>query len=226
MTSPNAQNVSFMDKARFNMIEQQIRTWDVLDERVLELLKILPREDFVPDADRNLAYADVAIPIGHQQFMLEPKIEARLLQSLSIVPSDVILEVGTGAGYLTALLAKSGQLVHSVDIFPDFTEQAREKLFRQNITNVILETGDASRGWDRHQPYDAIAVTGSFPIYVDDFQKQLKIGGRLFIVVGQPPIMEALLIQRVGEHEWHRESLFDTNVPPLINAPRPQPFVF
>ncbi len=213
-------------QARFNMIEQQIRTWEVLDERVLSLLNQVPREDFVPESERELAFADAFIPLAHGQQMMQPKIEARLVQTLNIVPTDSVLEIGTGSGYLTALLAKSAKHVYSVDIFSDFVESARSKLAAHDMRNVTLETGDASKGWDKHGPYDVIAVTGSLPILTDTFQKLLKIGGRLFVVVGESPIQEALLIRRAGEQEWHTESLFETYLPALINAPQPQRFVF
>lgn len=213
-------------QARFNMIEQQIRTWEVLDERVLSLLNQVHREDFVPESERELAFADAFIPLAHGQQMMQPKIEARLVQTLNIVPTDSVLEIGTGSGYLTALLAKSAKHVYSVDIFSDFVESARSKLAAHDMRNVTLETGDASKGWDKHGPYDVIAVTGSLPILTDTFQKLLKIGGRLFVVVGESPIQEALLIRRAGEQEWHTESLFETYLPALINAPQPQRFVF
>lgn len=213
-------------QARFNMIEQQIRPWDVLDERVLSLLNQIPRENFVPESEKALAFADTAISLPHGQQMMQPKVEARLVQTLNIEPNDTVLEVGTGSGYLTALLAKSAKHVYSVDIFKDFTDSAHDKLISHGIRNVTLETGDASKGWDKQSPYDVIAVTGSLPILTNSFQKLLKIGGRLFIVIGELPIQEALLIRRSGEQEWHTESLFETDLPALIHAPQPQRFVF
>ena len=214
-----------IEQARFNMIEQQIRPWEVLDPRVLELLPQVPREDFVPPAQRKLAFADTEIPLGHDQVMMPPRLEARLLQALAILPADTILEIGTGSGYLTALLARSGQHIYSVDIFAEFTVSARQKLTAHGINNVTLETGDAARGWNQHGPYDVIAVAGSLPLFADVFQQQLNVGGRLFMIVGRAPSMEALLITRVGPAEWTRESLFETCVPALINAPQPQAFV-
>ncbi len=214
-----------IEQARFNMIEQQIRPWEVLDPRVLELLPQLPREDFVPPAQRKLAFADTEIALGNGQAMMSPRLEARLLQALAILPVDTILEIGTGSGYLTALLARSGQHVYSVDIFAEFTASARQKLAAHDISNVTLETGDAARGWNQHGTYDVIAVTGSLPLFAEVFQQQLNAGGRLFMIVGQVPSMEALLITRVGPAEWTRESLFETCVPALINAPQPQTFV-
>ncbi|MEO5573500.1 MAG: protein-L-isoaspartate O-methyltransferase [Gammaproteobacteria bacterium] len=214
-----------IEQARFNMIEQQIRTWDVLDQGVLDLLARVPREDFVPLPYRKLAFADTPIALNHGQVMMPPKLEARLIQALSIKPSDVILEIGTGSGYLTALLASLAEHVYSVDIFDEFRVSTQRKLAAHGITNVTLETGDAALGWDRHGPYDAIALTGSLPIFSDHFQQQLNIGGRLFMITGTAPAMEARLITRRGEARWECESLFETNLPPLINAPQPPRFV-
>jgi protein-L-isoaspartate(D-aspartate) O-methyltransferase len=214
-----------IEQARFNMIEQQIRTWDVLDQNVLDLLARMPREDFVPLPYRNLAFADVAIPLSHGQAMMHPKLEARIIQSLNIRPTDVILEIGTGSGYLTALLASLGKHVYSVDIFDEFTASTQRKLVAHDLANVTLESGNAALGWDRHAPYDVIVLTGSLPIFSEKFQQQLTIGGRLFMVTGAAPAMEARLITRHGESRWVCESLFETSLPPLINAPRPPSFV-
>jgi protein-L-isoaspartate(D-aspartate) O-methyltransferase len=219
-------NDSELARARHNMIEQQIRPWDVLDERVLRLLAETPRDQFVPPDYRRLAYADIAVPLGHGQVMMPPRVEARLLQSLDIRSTDDILEVGTGSGYLTALLASVGHHVYSVEIFPDFVAQAHAALDRHGIHNVTLETGDAARGWDKHGPYDVIAVTGSLPVMPEAFQAALRPGGRMFVVVGDPPVMEATLVTRVGPQAWINESLFETELPPLINAPQPARFVF
>jgi len=212
--------------ARFNMIEQQIRPWDVLDQGVLDLIAELPREDFVPEAYRNLAYADTAIPLGHGQVMMHPKIEARLLQALDLHATDSVLEVGTGSGYLTALLARATHHVYSVDIIPQFKLQAAEKLAVHGIANVTLEVGDAVRGWPRYGLYDVIAITGSLPELPASFLQSMNRGGRLFSVVGTAPVMEAVLVRRVGESEWSRESLFETDLPRLINAPATARFVF
>lgn len=212
--------------ARFNMIEQQIRPWDVLDQGVLDLIADLPREDFVPESYRGLAYADTAIPLGHGQVMMHPKIEARLLQALDLHATDSVLEVGTGSGYLTALLAHATHHVYSVDIIPQFRLQAAEKLAVHGIDNVTLESGDAARGWARHGLYDVIAITGSLPELPAAFLQSMNRGGRLFAVVGTAPIMEAVLVRRVGENEWSRESLFETELPRLINAPATARFVF
>lgn len=213
-----------IEQARFNMIEQQIRTWEVLDQGVLDLLTQVPREEFVPPAFRKLAFADMNVPLAHGQVMMQPKLEARLVQSLDLQPQDTVLEIGTGSGYLTALLAKRARHVYSVDLYADFSAEARPKLSTHGIGNVTLETGDAAQGWAQHGPYDAIAVTGSLPLFSEAFQRQLKTGGRLFMIVGSSPAMEALLITRLGKEQWLRESLFETDIPALINAPQPPAF--
>lgn len=214
------------ERARFNMVEQQIRPWDVLDSQVLDLLLRVHREDYVPGQYRALAFADMEIPLGHGETMLQPKIEARMLQELGIVSSDRILEVGTGSGYMTALLASLGSHVYSVDIIPEFTQSAAAKLAAHGITNVTLETGDAARGWDKHGPYDVIVLTGSVPVLPEAFQKSLKPGGRLLAVVGEPPVMEARLITYVSAGAYNSIGLFETCIASLKNAPQPERFVF
>jgi len=214
-----------MDQARFNMVEQQIRTWEVLDPKVLDLLKKMPREDFVPAAYRKLAYADMAIPLNGEK-MMHPKIEAHLLQALDIQPEDVVLEVGTGSGFVTALLARLARHVYSVDINPAFVQQAAEKLKAHGIDNVTLEEGDASKGWDKHAPYDAIAITGGFPSIPESYERALKIGGRLFVIAGEQGLMEAWLITRTGEQNWERKSLFETEIDLLENTQPPPRFEF
>ena len=162
------------EKARFNMVEQQIRPWEVLDQQVLDLLFRLQREDFVPEQYRSLAFADMEIPLGHDEKMLPPKLEARMLQELAIKSTDRILEVGTGSGYMTALLASFGNHVYSVDIIPEFTRSAAARLAAHGVGNVTLEIGDAARGWDKHAPYDVIVLTGSVPVLPEAFQKSLR----------------------------------------------------
>ena len=215
-----------MAQARHNMIEQQIRPWDVLDQRVLELIDGLPRDAFVPQPYLKLAYADINLPLDHGQVMMPPKVEARMLQALDIKRTDSILEVGTGSGYVTALLARSGKHVYSVDVYPDFVDGAGRKLAELGISNVTLQSGDAVSGWDSHGPYDVIAITGSLPSLPDSFLQSLKIGGRLFVITGQTPVMEARLITRTAEQGWIEQVLFETVLPPLVNAPQPQRFVF
>jgi protein-L-isoaspartate(D-aspartate) O-methyltransferase len=207
------------------MVEQQIRPWDVLDPRILELIAQAPREDYVPAALRNLAFADMNLPLDNGQVMMQPKIEARLLQELTIGANDKILEVGTGSGFLTSLLASLGKHVYSVDIFPDFSRGALEKLARHGHKNVTLEVGDAAAGWATHAPYDVIVLTGSVPVLADAFLQSLAPNGRLFAIVGKAPAMEAQLITRAG-NGFARRSLFETVVPALVNAKAPVRFDF
>lgn len=214
------------EQARINMIEQQIRTWEVLDQDVLSLLGELHREDFVPEPYKQLALADVNIPLRHGQVTMTPKMEARILQSLAVEDSDKILEIGTGCGYFTALLARSGGTVHSVDIYEDFTREAAGKLNRHGIDNIRLYTGDALWGWPGEAPYDVIAVTGSVPYWIPEYEEQLTIGGRLFVITGESPIMDACLVTRIGDDEWSREYLFETELPPLVGATKASSFEF
>jgi protein-L-isoaspartate(D-aspartate) O-methyltransferase len=215
-----------IERARFNMVEQQIRTWEVLDQRVLDLLLRVRREDFVPAEYRALAFVDMEIPIGHGEKMLQPKLEARMVQELGLSDKDRILEIGTGTGYMTALLAALGGHVYSVDILPDFTRAARERLTAHGVRNVTLETGDAARGWDAHAPYDVIVLTGSVPLLAESFKASLKPGGRLLAVVGEAPVMEAQLITCVAAGACNSVRLFETCIAALRNAPHPQRFVF
>lgn len=224
--STPSSDASQREQARFNMIEQQIRTWEVLDARVLELFHHIPREDFVPAQYQGLAFADIEIPIGYGQTMLSPKIEGRILQSLEIEKTDKVLEIGTGSGYLTALLATLAKQVCSVEIIPELSEQARTCLARHNIQNVALEVGDAAQGWMAQAPYDVIVFTGSMPMLPKSIHKQLSIGGRMFAVVGEPPVMEAIMLQCVASDNYRQQALFETCLPVLANAPRPTRFEF
>ena len=214
-----------LERARFNMIEQQIRTWEVLDQRVLDLLFKVRREEFMPEPYRALAFVDMEIPIGHGEKMLQPKLEARMVQELAVAATDRILEVGTGSGYVTALLAMLGAHVLSVDIVPEFTRGALRKLAAHALTNVALETGDAARGWEQG-PYDVILLTGSVPLLAEGFKANLRPGGRLLAIVGEPPVMEAQLITKAAEGAYNSVGLFETCIATLKNAPQPQRFVF
>lgn len=212
------------EQARFNMIEQQIRPWDVLDQRVLDLLAVVPREDFVPPQYRNLALVDMNLPLGHGQAMMSPKLEARVLQALDIQPSETVLEVGTGSGYLTALLAKLAKQVYSIEIIPEFIKSAQVKLADHGIANISLEEGDAAHGWSLDAPYDVTVITGSLCLLSDTFKQSMNIGGRLFAIIGDSPSMEATLITRIGVYEWAEECLFETDLPALQNASQPNRF--
>jgi protein-L-isoaspartate(D-aspartate) O-methyltransferase len=210
--------------ARQQMVDQQIRTWEVLDPRVLNVFSAVPREAFVPAAYRELAFADASIPIGLGQTMLAPKLQGRILQALSVSGSDAVLEVGCGTGYLSACLSLLGAATRAIDIHPQFTATAAANLGKVPAAKVELETRDAFDG-DLGE-FDVIAVTGSLPIYDPRFERSLKIGGRLFAIVGAAPVMDAILVRRVDSNEWIRESLFETVVEPLINAAAAQRFVF
>ncbi|MCU7942250.1 MAG: protein-L-isoaspartate O-methyltransferase [Candidatus Thiodiazotropha sp. (ex Cardiolucina cf. quadrata)] len=216
------------EKARFNMVEQQIRPWEVLDPRVLSLMESLPREHYVPQSYRDLAYADIEVPIGQGQQMMFPRIEAKLMQALAIQPTDKVLEVGTGSGYLTACLANLAQEVVSIDFHNEFTEQAKEKLGQQGIRNITLINGDALADPLEEGPFDAIAVTGSLPTsqQAEIFRQQLNVGGRLFVVIGTAPVMECMLITRHADKIFQEESILETELAPLINAPAPVVFEF
>ena len=204
------------NQARFNMVEQQIRTWDVLNPRVLSVLHETPRENFVPNRFLKLAYADTEITIGHHQMMDKPLISARLLEALDMQENETVLEVGTGSGYLTALLAQLAQHVYSIDQSSEFVEKAKQTLSELNIKNVTFTTADITNGYTDHAPYDAIACTSSFPESVPTALLQsLKVGGRMFAIIGQTPIMEATLITRKSETEWHHEALFETETTPI-----------
>lgn len=213
------------DLARDQMVRQQVRTWDVLDARVLETMGALSRERFVPAAYRDVAFADSRIPLAHGQVMLAPKVVGRLLQGLALHPTDRVLEIGTGSGYVTACLSRLVAHVTSLDIFEDLTRAAAGALADSGCNNVDLRTADAFEltGAER---YDAIAVTGSLPVYDPRFEQMLKIGGRLFVMVGHSPVMDARVVTRVSDNDWVSTSLFETDIPALINAPDPAEFKF
>ncbi|WP_295887210.1 protein-L-isoaspartate O-methyltransferase [uncultured Thiohalocapsa sp.] len=222
MTSP-------ADIARYNMIEQQVRPWNVLNERVLRVLGELPREAFVPDAYQALAYADIDIPIGTDTCMLAPKVVGRMLQALQVRETDKVLEIGPGTGYVTACLARLGARVVGVEIDPALAEGAAERLAAMQLRRVEVHTADAMVGPVDGGPFDVIAVTGSLPTEepVPMLAQQLKPGGRLFVIVGEDPVMEARLETRIGAAgDLRREALFETSVPPLRNVPQPERFVF
>jgi protein-L-isoaspartate(D-aspartate) O-methyltransferase len=214
------------EQARFNMIEQQVRPWDVLDQKVLDIMSKVPREAYVPEKYRALAFADINIPLGHDQVMMAPKVEGRLLQALAVRQSDSVLEIGTGSGYLTACLAALGNHVTSYEIYPDLSQAAGGKLTANGCRNVTLIEGDAAGGIDTGNRYDVIAVTGSLPELRTTFHNNLTRGGRLFLITGTPPVMETVLVTRIDEGNWKTESLFETSLPPLVNAVAAQRFAF
>lgn len=219
---------SSVERVRFNMIEQQVRPWDVLDPRVLGIMGELPRESFVPDAYRGLAYADTEIPLGTGSAMLAPKVVGRMLQALTVGDGDKVLEIGTGTGYLTACLAALGARVHSVEIDPDLADAARRRIAALGLSRVQIETGDGLAEPFEDAPFDAIAVTGSMPTEepLAMLREQLAVGGRLFAVIGEPPLMEAILETRLPGGDLRRETLFETSIPALSNVPEPERFAF
>ena len=218
------------DQARFNMIEQQIRPWNVLDTEVLQHLALLRRDDFAPAAHRDLAFADVEIPLLPDarpgQTMLPPRLEARIFQELALRNTDTVLEVGSGSGYMAALLATRAEFVHSVEIDPRLAELARSNLQRAGVVNVFVETGDAAQGWSAKAPYDAIVLSGSTPRLSETLLRQLKVGGRLIAVVGEAPVMVMQLVTRTGEDSFTTVSVLETLLAPLLNAPQRSKFVF
>jgi protein-L-isoaspartate(D-aspartate) O-methyltransferase len=215
-----------LEQARTNMVEQQIRTWEVLDQEVLDLLYVIPREEFVPQQHRALAFSDLELPLGEGERMWQPKLEARVLQELALKRTDRVLEVGTGSGYLTALMAYRAAEVRSVEIRAALADFGKRNLERHGADNVVLELGDAARGWARHAPYDAIVLTGSTPILPQGFLDQLAAGGRLFAVVGEAPAMQARLVTCSAPGASSSVDLFETVLRPLANAEQPRRFRF
>ena len=214
-----------LDQARFNMVEQQIRTWEVLDQEVLDLLYEIRREEFLPPASKSLAFVDMEIPLGHGEVMLAPKLEARMLQELAVRLTDRVLEIGSGSGYMTALLAKRAAFVDSVEIVPELNAFAAKNLAAHGIDNVKLYLGDGAQGWPG-SAYDVIVLTGSTPVLAPTFLSQLNGGGRLLAVIGDAPVMKATLFTAAGKGEVASIELFETSIAPLRNAPQPKRFVF
>lgn len=215
-----------IEKARFNMVEQQIRPWEVLDEAVLDAVRAVKREDYVPSAYRNMAFMDIEIPLGQGEAMLSPKVEARMLQAAALSAQDTVLEIGTGSAYMTALLARLARHVYSVDIVPEFNAAATAKLAAHDVRNVTLEVGDAVRGWARYAPYDVIMITGSLPQLPQELLQQLRPGGRLLAFVGTAPAMTARRVHLLEPGVSDHEDLFETQVAALKNAPKVAGFVF
>lgn len=228
MTSTQLKPASEFNKseARFNMIEQQIRTWEVLDPKVLGLFDTVKRENFVAESQVGLAFADVELPIGFGQTMLSPKLEGRILQALDVKKTDKILLVGTGSGYLTALLASLGEHVHAVEIHPELSALAQAHLQKQKIHNVTLHVADGVNGFADAAPYDVIVFAGALEQRSVAAERMLNIGGRLFVVTGEMPIMNATLTIRVAEEAFRHETLFETCLPYLEHAPKSSQFTF
>lgn len=219
-----------IEKARFLMIEQQIRPWDVLDQDVLELLVIVKREAFVPLAYRALAFADTEIPLPHGENMLTPKLEARILQELAVKKHENVLEIGAGSGYMAALLAYKARHVTTVEIEPELKTLAEKNLADYGVSNVEVVQGDAAQGWQGASqvsaPYDVIVVSGSLPVVPDSLLAQIKVGGRMFVIVGSAPAMTAQIITRTSDISYSTVNLFETIVKPLRNAVVPSQFKF
>lgn len=218
-------NMNF-DQARFNMVEQQIRPWEVLDSKVLALLENIQREDFVPVRYRKLAFADIAVPLGCGQVMMRPKIEARLLQALDISEDESVLEIGTGSGFMTACLATLARSVVSVEVFRELQEEAALELKDKGISNAELFVGDVMKGWQPEQAHDVVVVTGSVPEIPEQFLGWVNPGGRMFVIKGESPAMEACLMTRLDVTEWSVESLFETDMPALVHATQEPEFEF
>lgn len=218
-----------IEKARFNMIEQQIRPWDVLDPEVLELLTVVKREAFVADEHKNLAFMDTHIPLPGGEYMLTPKLEARILQDVGVKKHENVLEIGAGSGYMAALLAHRARHVTTVEIEPALKALAEKNLANFGITNVDVVLGNGAQGWpadSEEAAYDVIVISGSLPVLPDTFLKQLKVGGRLFAIVGESPVMSAQVITRESDTAYGTVKTFETDVKPLHMALVPSHFVF
>lgn len=212
--------------AKINMIKQQLRPSGVLDESILSLFEQTPRDRFTPEAYQDVAYSDMMIPLTKDQAMLSPLLEAKILEVLNIQPTDKILEVGTGTGYLTTLLALKGNHVYSVDYHDTYTATVENNLAALNIKNVTLQINNATIGWDKQQPYDVIVITGSLDFLPKAFLAELTIGGRIFVVINDGPAMQAYLITRKSEQSWEHKKLFKTHIPPFAHALKKTAFTF
>jgi protein-L-isoaspartate(D-aspartate) O-methyltransferase len=215
-----------IEQARFNMVEQQIRPWEVLDPDVLELLFQVKREDFVPPEHRSIAFADLEVPLGHGESMMQPKIEARILQDLAVQPSETVYEVGTGSGYLTALLSRRARHVTSAEIHPDLKSRAERNLRAIGAANVTLLEGDSARAPLAESAFDVIVLTGSTPVLPQAFLDRLSPGGRLFAVLGDSPVMKAVIVRQPVAGSFQHAELFETMLKPLVNAAQPARFRF
>lgn len=215
-----------IEQARFNMIEQQIRPWNVLDQDVLDLLLVVKREQFVPDAYKALAFVDTEIPLPGGEAMFTPKIEARLLQEVQVKKHENVLEIGTGSGYMAALLAHKARHVTSVEISPELKSLAEANLARAGVSNVTVELGDGAQGWAKGAPYDVIVISGALEELPEAFLKQVKVGGRIAAIIGQAPVMSAQIITRVSDAAYDTVKVFETNVGQLKVTVKPSRFTF
>lgn len=213
-----------LDQARFNMVEQQIRPWDVLDPKVLDLLMDTPRHEFVAQSQVALAYCDLELPIGQNQTMLHPRVEAKLLQALDVHGDETALEIGTGSGFMTALLAKLAFKLTTVEIYDDLQQIAKSRL--GGFDNITFHTGDASQNWNDGAQYDVILFTGAMASLPQAFKEKLTLGGRLVVTLGNSTVMTAQLVTRISDNEWDVESLFETVMPTLVNATKACEFQF
>ncbi|MDB5935606.1 MAG: Protein-L-isoaspartate O-methyltransferase [Massilia sp.] len=215
-----------IEQARFNMIEQQIRTWDVLDLDVLELLTVVKREAFVPAAYRSLAFVDTEIPLPCGENMFVPKLEARALQELKVKKHEHVLEIGAGSGYMAALLAHKARHVTTVEILPALKAMAEQNLAKAGVTNATVELGNGAQGWAQGAPFDVIVISGGLEVLPEAFLKQVKVGGRIAAIVGQAPVMSCNIITRVSETAYDTVKVFETNVKYLSEALAPSHFTF
>ena len=215
-----------IEQARFNMIEQQIRPWNVLDSDVLDLLLVVKREDFVPAAYKNLAFVDTEIPLPGGEAMFTPKLEARILQEVGLKKHENVLEIGAGSGYMAALLAFKGRHVTSVEILPELKALAEKNLADNGVSNVTVELGNGAQGWAKGAPFDVIVISASVPVLPEAFMQQIKVGGRILAIIGDAPVMSAHRITRVSETAYDTVKLFETNVKPLVMATTPSHFTF
>ncbi len=217
--------MSSVEAARRQMVDQQVRAWDVLDDRILDTMVAVPRERFVPPAFRDVAFADAEIPLGHGQVMLAPKVDGRILQAVAPLQTETVLEVGTGSGFLTACLARLAGQVTSIEVHEDLANVARRVLHDLSVRNVGVEVADACL-LDTVDGYDVVVVTASLPVYDPRYERALRPGGRALLVVGEAPVMQALLVTRTSGNEYLREPVFETNLPAMVGARRPSRFNF
>jgi protein-L-isoaspartate(D-aspartate) O-methyltransferase len=215
-----------IEQARFNMIEQQIRPWNVLDQDVLDALVVVKREEFVPAACKSLAFVDTEIPLGHGEAMFTPKLEARLLQEVQLKKHETVLEIGAGSGYMAALLAHKGRHVTTVEILPELKAMAESNLAKAGVTNATVELGNGAQGWANGAPFDVIVISGALEVLPEAFLKQVKVGGRIAAILGQAPVMSCNIITRVSETAYDTVKVFETNVKYLSSAAPLSHFTF